>query len=149
MNKKRTVALSFTALIILTVILAAVHLNTRVRVPAGTLQIETAQGSVSVFLSELELRTVRGTLVNGKGEEKDVDAQGLLLSELLAACRVAVSTQVTAIAADEYSAVVTADEVSEADGVYLAVEDGSARLIVFGDPNSKRQVTDIVRLVVV
>jgi hypothetical protein len=56
---------------------------------------------------------------------------------------------VEALADDEYSAQLTGDEIREPAKVYLAKEeDGSMKLIVFGDSNMKRNVRNIVKLVV-
>lgn len=81
---------------------------------------------------------VTGTVVNGKGEEKQIDAQGVILSE---ACGGEFSTA-TVTASDEYSAVVKSGE----DAYLILSDDGSLRLIVFGDENSKRDVKDVVRI---
>lgn len=51
-------------------------------------------------------------------------------------------------AADEFSAVLTAQEVTEEGRVYLLREEGEERprLIVFGDADSKRRVKDVARI---
>ena len=51
------------------------------------------------------------------------------------------------VADDEYSAMVSKDELDQTDKVYLLVgtEDRS-QLVVFGDENSKRNVSGIIRL---
>ena len=48
---------------------------------------------------------------------------------------------------DEFSAELTGGEVNEAGKAYLVCEDdGSMRLVVFGDSNAKRNVRDVVIL---
>ena len=48
---------------------------------------------------------------------------------------------------DAYNAVVTAEEIAEPDRVYLIQQDeGGLRLIVFGDSNSKRSVSNVASL---
>lgn len=76
--------------------------------------------------------------MNGKGEEKQIDAHGVILSEV---CGGEFSTA-TVTASDEYSAVVSGGE-----NAYLILsDDGSLRLIVFGDENAKRDVKNVVRI---
>lgn len=111
--------------------------------------VETADRTEEIVWGSLKLTAVRGTLVNGKGEERAVDAQGILLRDVLAHAGVTTQMEVTVIAEDEYSASVTEEEVGADDQVYLAVmDDGGVQLVVFGDSNSKRNVTGVVRLVV-
>ena len=46
---------------------------------------------------------------------------------------------------DEFSAELSGDEVNEAGKAYLVGEDdGSMRLVVFGDSNAKRNVRNVV-----
>lgn len=83
---------------------------------------------------------VSGTVVNGKGEEKQIDAQGIILSEV---CGGAFS-RITVTASDEYSATVYPED---SENAYLILtDDGNLRLIVFGDENSKRDVKNVVRV---
>ena len=149
MKKNKLVIAVIAALLIITAVVAAVHLSTRSVPPSGTLQID-AEGKVTDFaLNKLDLTPVQGTVVNGKGEEKTVDSQGELLSSVLEKAGVTEYTQVTVTANDEYSVTVTAEEIAETDRVYLLLEDGKqVRLLVFGDSNSKRNVSDVIRLVV-
>jgi len=57
--------------------------------------------------------------------------------------------QVTAVADDGYSAVVTREEIEEFDKVFLLLEEGEQpQLLVFGDANSKRNVSGVIRLIV-
>lgn len=120
---------------LLTVILAAVHLTTRTPETSGKLIIDGR----TVDVSELKTSHVTGTVVNGKGEERQIDSQGVSLSEL---CGSAETVRVTA--ADEYSALVKGSELHNA--YLILAEDGSLQLIVFGDENSKRDVKNVVRL---
>lgn len=145
--KNRRVWLLISALVVLTAILAAIHFATRDAVPEGTLKIETSTRTVDVTLPELELTEVKGTVVNGKGEEKAINAQGTLLSNLLEQLQISGFEAVTAEADDSYSASVTAEEIAAPDKVYLITqEDGGVQLMVFGDSNSKRHVSGVVCL---
>lgn len=149
MKRNKIILLIIIALAAVTALVAVIHLNTRVSAPEGVLLVETADHTEEIVWDRLELTTVRGTLVNGKGEERSVDARGILLRDMLEYAGVSAETEVTVIAEDEYSASVMAEEI-EADGqVYLAaLEGGGVQLVVFGDSNSKRNVTGVVRLVV-
>lgn len=119
----------------MTAVLAVLHLTTRTPEIEGAVLVN----GESVQLTELELSRVTGTIVNGKGEEKQVDAQGILLSEICVEF-----SEATVTAADEYSAVV--DE-QDSENAYLIVEeDGSLRLVVFGDENARRDVKNVSRI---
>lgn len=145
--KNRRIVLFLAVLVVLNGALAAARFAVRDAVPAGTLEIETAQETRSVMLSEMELTEVEGTVINGKGEEKEVCGQGILLSALLRQSAISDFAEVTAEADDAYSAAVTAEEIAEPGKVFLlAQEDGGVQLVVFGDPNSKRNVSGVVRL---
>lgn len=138
------------ALVLVAVVFAVIHLSTRSAEETGAIQVSYGGKIVSVPLSKLTLQNVSGTAVNGKGEEKTIEGQGTPLSEVLTQAGVDLSTvqQVTVSAADEFSAVLTVGEVTEDGRIYLLQEEGEARprLIVFGDPDSKRRVKDVARI---
>lgn len=149
MKRNRVILLVVVALVAITVLVAVIHLNTRVSAPEGVLLVETAGHTEEIVWNSMELTAVQGTLINGKGEEHSVDAQGVLLRDVLAYAGVSVETEVTVIAEDEYSASVTAEEIGSDGQVYLTVaEAGGIQMVVFGDSNSKRNVSGVVRLVV-
>ena len=144
-----TVAFSILALVILTACLAVLHSVTRDSVAAGTLRIEYSGGSVDILLSSIESTHVCGTIVDGKGEKSLVDAEGILLVDLLDEAGVTALSQVIVCADDEYSATVTAQEIYDSNRIYLLLHDDEPpQLLVFGDSNSKRNVTSVVRLIV-
>ena len=121
---------------LLTAVLAAIHLTTRTPETAG----EFLLNGESLKIADLQLSPVQGTIVNGKGVEKQIDGQGISLS---AVCGDDFET-VTVTASDEYRAVVSIDEIQNA---YLILkDDGSLQLIVFGDENAKRDVKNVVRI---
>lgn len=143
MKKKTMVGGILLALAVL-VALTGWHFATRTQVTENSLRVEWNGSYVELAMEELELSDVAGSVVNGKGEEKKVAGQGVLLSQVLAAAKVEEFSTVTVTAGDAYSASLTQQEVAQPDKVYLlAEEDGSMRLIVFGDPNSKRRVSDV------
>lgn len=144
MKKIKPIYIVIAALVLLTAAAAAVHLTQRAHVAAGTLRVEHGGKAVELDVGRLELSPVQGTVRNGKGEERSIDGQGVLLSQVLEQAGVGGYTAVTVTADDEYSAAVTADEAAQPGRVYLLLqEDGSLRLVVFGDENSKRSVSNV------
>ena len=144
MKKTDPAKMIVAALVLITAIAAVFHLTTRTAVPENVLRIEHGGQAAELSLERLTLTPVRGTVVNGKGEERTVNAQGILLSEVLRGAGVTEFSEVTVTADDEYSARVTAEEIAAPDRVYLIrQEKGGMQLIVFGDMNSKRNVSDV------
>ena len=102
-----------------------------------------------IELDKLTTVEVSGTIVNGKGEEKTVHEQGVSVADVLRAADIdpAAITGVSVTASDEFSADLSAEEVNEAGKAFLSEDgEGGMKLIVFGDPNSKRNVRDVVKL---
>lgn len=120
---------------LVTAILALVHLTMRTPEVEGSILIN----GEAVSIDSLDLEQVTGTIVNGKGEEKQIDAQGINIAKLFDSDY----DSITITASDEYSAVVNADET---DNAYLILDDDNPGLVVFGDSNSKRCVRDVVRI---
>lgn len=120
----------------LTAILAVIHLKTRTPETEGEILIN----GKSISISDLDFSRVTGTIVNGKGEEKQIDSQGILLSDV---CGNDFS-KITATASDEYSAEILPEDSENA--YIILTDDGSLRLIVFGDLNAKRDVKNLVRI---
>lgn len=132
---KKSVLLIIAILLLLTTVLAVLHLTTHTPESEGAISIN----GEAVRISDLELTRVSGTIVNGKGEEKQIDAQGIMLSEVCGEF-----SSVTVTASDEYSAVV---EKRDQKNAYLILrDDGSLMLVVFGDENAKRDVKNVARI---
>ena len=147
MKEAKSAKIAIIALVLLTVIVAIVYLSTRPNTPEGTLRIENGSQVIELPLERLKFLPVRGTTVNGKGEERTIDAQGVLLSEVLREAGIGKFSEATVTAGDAYNATVTAEEIAAPDRVYLIQQDeGGLRLIVFGDSNSKRSVSDVASL---
>lgn len=148
--KKNLIPKIIIALTLVTAVLAAIHLATRPAEEAGAIQVSYNGKTVSLPLSKLSLQDVSVTVVNGKGEEKTMEGKGTPLSEALAQAGVDLTAarQVTVSAADEFSAVLTAREAAEEGRAWLMQEEGKERprLVVTGDPDSKRQVKDVARI---
>ena len=147
MKKAEPVKIAIIALVFITAVVAIFYLTTRPAAPEGTLRIENGSQVIELPLERLTFVSVHGTTFNGKGEERTIDAQGVLLSEVLREAGISEFSEVTVTADDAYNAVVTAEEIAEPDRVYLIQQDeGGLRLIVFGDSNSKRSVSDVASL---
>lgn len=146
--KKHRVLAFILVLVLVTGIAAWLHLTTREEVPQGTLQIMVNGEARTVKLSDLGYEQVSGVRVNGKGESIPVEGQGILLKDLLSGEQVGPFQKVTIVADDSYSAELTAEEVAAEDKAYLLLEEDSLRLVVFGDENSKRSITNVVQIIV-
>ena len=140
MKKKPLILTILVILVLATAVLAILHLNTRESIPQDTLVVTYQGKTKTVDLDQMTLIEVSGTIVNGKGEEKYVDAKGIPIFSLITE-----RTQTATVRADdEYSAAVG---IEDAENAYLILnEDGSFRLIVFGDTNSKRDVKHVVKV---
>ena len=147
MKKAEPVKIAMIVLVLITAIVAIFYLATRPAAPEGALRIEKGGQVIELPLERLKFISVRGTVVNGKGEERVIDAQGVLLGQVLREAGISEFAEVTVTADDAYNAVVTAEEINELDRVYLIRQDeGGLRLVVFGDSNSKRSVSDVASL---
>lgn len=146
-NRKFTLIL-IALLLAVTAVVAAVYLTNRPAAAEGALRVEYGGQTAELSLDRLEPVPVRGVLVNGRGEEKAIETQGVPLSQVLREAGASGYAEVTVTADDAYSAVVTSDEINAPDRVYLIQEEDGPRLIVFGDSDSKRSVSGVVRLTV-
>lgn len=146
--KTRKALIFVIGLLLLTAVAAGAHWLTRDQVTEGCVQLLYGEKSYEVEISKLEYEQVTGTRVNGKGEEIPVEASGILLKNLLNAQKITEYSKVTVKADDSYSAEMTREEVQDASKVYLLHEEGELRLIVFGDTNSKRSVSNVVQIVI-
>ena len=145
--KKRIVPILIAVLLIVTAAVAVWHLSTREQYEAGGLTVRFGGTETVLKADSLTKSEIRGETVNGKGETSAIDAQGVALSEVLKAAGAdpAAVERIEVIASDEYRAEVTGDELREEGKVCLILQDGGGfQMIVFGDPNSKRNVRDLV-----
>lgn len=145
--KKYKAIFLIVALAVLTGIAALFHFNTRNEVSEGTVELIYQEENYVLNLEELEYEQVSGVRINGKGEEKPVEGQGISLKEVLDMYEITDYSKVTITSDDSYSAEVSVDEILELDKVILMYEEQQLRLIVFGDTNSKRSVTNVVQIV--
>ena len=71
-----------------------------------------------------------------------------MVKDLLASTKIASYSKVTVVSDDSYTADLTAEEVAESGKAYLLLEQPYLRLVVFGDQNSKRSVSNVVQIIV-
>ncbi len=148
MKKHKLIIIILAVLVLLTAILTVVHLTTREQKAEGAIQVVQNGSTKLVYLEDLKpVAAVQGTVVNNAGEEKNIDGQGILVSDVLKLVGAEVTTELKVTSDDEYTVSLTAGEVAEGKA-WLMIEDGMLRLIVFGDQGAKRNVKNVVRLTV-
>ncbi|MBO5953704.1 MAG: hypothetical protein J6Q53_06285 [Oscillospiraceae bacterium] len=139
-------------LLIVTGIVAAVHLSNQEEVAGMVILREDQQ--IAVSFEDLDKGAFSGELTDGKGDITTHTYTGILLRRLLEEKGIDVTklSGLTVTSADNYSVEFTAEEILQADRVYVAVTaDGEKlpgidpgtdglQIIVFGDQNSRRCV---------
>lgn len=144
-NKTLAVA---AVLFLLTALAAVFHLKTRENVAEGTILVTIGDVEKCLKFSELSYIPVTGVRLNGKGEEISVDASGILLKDVVHMVSDAEYDTVVVMADDSYQAELSFDEVEKENTAFLIAEDEEQlRLVVFGDSNSKRSVSDVVQII--
>jgi len=148
--KKHRAVIFIAILLIITGIMALIHFNTRKEVPEGAIEVTYGEEIYTVDIRELTFEQVSGVRVNGKGEEKTVEATGILLKDVFAGIGITEFGEVSVLADDAYSANLTKEEVEADSKAYLIQEEGEERLrlIVFGDKDSKRSVSNVAQIIV-
>ena len=140
MKQKHLIIGILVVLILLTATFTVLHLSSRNSAPEGAILIQYKGKTSYVQPDQLSPVDVSGTIINGKGEEKKIQGKGVPVSKLApGSFDLAVVT-----AEDEYSASVPAEDAEQA--WILINEDGSYRLIVFGDGNAKRDVKNVCKV---
>jgi len=135
-------------LLALVAVLTVLHLSSLTQVPEGAVQVEFGGETAFVRPADLSLSAISGTVVNGKGDEIAVEGRGLPLLQVLQAAGVTDYSAVRAVADDSYHAEYTAAELTEEGRVVLLAEEDSFRIVAFGDKDSRRNVSGVIRLVV-
>lgn len=146
MKHKKMLSLA-ALLILLTAIFAIWHLTTREQIAQNQIQLIDGEKVYSIVLEDLAVQQVVGTRTNGKGEQIPVNAPGISVKDLLEQYAVAADQGLSITADDGYSATLKAEEIP-ADHAFLILEDDTARLVVFGDSNSKRSVSNVKQILV-
>ena len=147
--KKHKVIIFTVVLILLTVAAAVIHLNTREVVAEGSLLLISGDKELALDISEFAYEQVNGVRVNGKGEEIPVEGFGVAVKEVLAQAKVTEYERIKVISDDSYQAEMSAEEVEDGTKAFLILdEEKKLRLVVFGDTNSKRSVSNVAQIVV-
>ena len=147
--KKHRVKIFALIMVVFTIIAAAFYFEVREEVMEGALRVTNGTNTVMLNPSKFERTQVSGVRVNGKGEEIPVNGVGTALKDILALAKIADYESVKVISDDSYSAVISAEEVNDVTKAFLLFdEENELRLVVFGDTNSKRSVSDVVEIVV-
>ena len=157
--KKKTVWIICAVLLIAAVIAVGLIVRSRqtAQEAAGAISLKANGQTRQIALKDLDREAFSGETVNGKGEHFSHDYSGISLKTLLADQKIdlAAVSSVSAVAADQFSASYTVDEINEEGKIYLAVqmdgkpiegiEKGTAgvQMVVFGDSNSKRSVRNV------
>ena len=139
MNKKVLIFIII-GLLVITAGAAGWYLSSLKKIPEHSLVVVSDGKEKVVDIDKLSLVDFIGTTVNGKGDKKEIKGQGIKLSDVF---NVSDYTKASVIADDAYAAIVKKDEMDQA---WLQIEEGEARLIVFGDTDSKRNVKHVVRI---
>lgn len=146
--KSKKIKILFIIVVVFTIIFAVLHLSSREEVPEHVLQIHAEDETYLVDITKLDYEQVTGTRINGKGEEIPIEGQGILLKEILEQQNISGFSKVTILADDSYKVDITEEEINEDGKVYVLYEESSLRLVVFGDENSKRSVSNVVQIMV-
>ena len=142
--KKRIAVIS--VLLVLTAILSVIYLRSRDSVKPGSIIVQSKDKSATIQLSDMDMKHVNGTITNKKGETKEIDSEGILLADIPSLLPADDYSRITVISDDEYKADLDRDELGGSVEAWLVQNDGSIRLVVFGDKDSKRDVKNVVRV---
>lgn len=137
---KIVIAVITVVLLVLAGLSTWLYLKDRDKTPENGIKLIKDGKEKVVDVSELKLSAFSETVVNGKGEKKDVKGDGIKLADFIDAKDY---SEVIVTADDEYSATVSKDEIGSA---VLIIDEGKATLYVFGDENSKRNVKNVVKV---
>ncbi len=149
MKQKRIILLIIFILAAAAAVLAILHLSQSKPVEQGQVEIIRQNQKWLLNAADIAKVSVKGELVNGKGETINIDAKGIALADALTSVGIdpTEAAVVRITAQDEFSVEVSGEELLEPEKVYLICEDdGTFTLVVFGDSNSKRKVKDVARI---
>ena len=147
--KSNKIKLFMIIIALIAIVSGVFYLTSREDVPEDSILITYQDKEIVVDLDKLTYEYVKGERVNGKGETKVVEGDGIEISKLLSQYDIDSYTEVKVEAQDAYQASISFAEVQEAGRAYLLKqEESGVRLIVFKDENSKRSVSDIVKVIV-
>lgn len=99
-----------------------------------------------IKLSEIDTSPIKRQIVSKKTRE--ISGEGIDLFELVADYSGEDFTEIIVISSDEYKATVSKEEALKKENAVLVFEGNSARLYVFGDTDSKRNVSNVKRIII-
>ena len=148
--RKHRATIFIIILLIITGVVAAIHLGTREEVPEGAIEVVCGEEKNIIDITKLDYEQVTGTRMNGKGEEIEIDAPGIYFGSFLEEAGVTEYEMVSVVADDGYSAELSFIEIADGIEVYLIQEEGEARLrlVVLGEKDSKRSVSNVAQIIV-
>lgn len=148
--RKHRATIFIIILLIITGVAAAIHLGTREEVPEGAIEVVCGEEKNIIDITKLDYEQVTGTRMNGKGEEIEIDAPGVYFGSFLEEAGVTEYEAVSVVADDGYSAKLPFIEIADGVEVYLIQEEGEARLrlVVLGEKDSKRSVSNVAQIIV-
>ncbi|WP_036610731.1 hypothetical protein [Oribacterium sp. P6A1] len=142
MNKKIKFILAglILGLAIVTGIVSAIYLKGRKSIPENQISLTVNSEEKFISLSDFKFSKVSEDISNKKGETKHIEGDGVLIKDIIGSVSF---SDITVISDDEYRASLGPDDMENA---WLLLDEGTARLIVKGDKNSKRDVKNVVRI---
>lgn len=146
--KKHRAKIFAMIMVVLAIVAAVFYFEQREEVMEGALRVTSGTNTVMLNPSKFERTQVSGIRVNGKGEEIPVNGLGIAIKDVLAQAQIADYEFVKVISDDSYTAELSAEEVKDGTKAFLLFdEENELRLVVFGDTNSKRSVSNVVEIV--
>ena len=143
--KNRKLILAFVLLAAALIVAAVLHLSSRQVIGEGCIELIVGDSSQVVSLDDMSYEVVSGIRINGKGEEIPVEGMGFCLADWMNELAVTGHQKITVISDDSYSADIDA---AESENAYFLREEQQLRLVVFGDKDSKRSVSNIKQIIV-
>ena len=139
-NNFKIIGIVIGVLILACGIAVGMYFSTRKENPEDSIIVTISGEKKVINLHKLSLTKFEGSIINGKGETIEVEAEGVRVADIIGTSDF---KEASVIADDEYSATIKPEDLKKA---WLQVEGGSARLIVFGDTTAKRDVKNVVRI---
>ena len=139
-NNFKIIGIVIGVLILSCGIAVGMYFSTREENPEDSIIVTISGEKKVINLHKLSLTKFEGSIINGKGETIEVEAEGVRVADIIGTSDF---KEASVIADDEYSATIKPEDLKKA---WLQVEGGSARLIVFGDTTAKRDVKNVVRI---
>ena len=139
-KNSKIIVIIFVIIVMVSSVITFIYLKGRQTNKPQTLTIVKDGKNTLVDFSTLSLENFSGSITNGKGETRKINGKGVKLEEFTGNSGF---SEAKIVADDEYFAIVKCDEIENA---WIQIESQKARLIVFGDSNSKRDVKNVVRI---